>query len=264
MDPAAAVEAPDRVGLAPPLHRLGPLLGHVVLGEALQGAHELAVHDARRERIELPGDRRHARFVEQRQALLDVAVQDEQPCLRDPTDGARRRVTCRSHLDGPPRPLPSTGHVAGQHPLIGAHDCQPRVGRRLILTFEKPLRACQPSADRCHQRGVEEQVHRDAYGGSCGRNIVAGAHERGMGPLPRLDGHIEMARRVGDLAEHRQIGGGQQTGAVRLHEEVEGLLPVSPSDRGMCALDDATTSVIVHRTPPESLAHRNADRAAPT
>ena len=42
VDPATAVKAPDRVGLAPPLHRLGPLLGHVVLGETLQGAHELA------------------------------------------------------------------------------------------------------------------------------------------------------------------------------------------------------------------------------
>ena len=175
VDPATAVKAPDRVGLAPPLHRLGPLLGHVVLGEALQGADELAVHDARRERIELSGDRRHPRFVEQRQSLLDVAVHDEQPCLGDPTDGARRRVTYRSHLDGAPRPLPSTGHVAGQHPLIGAHDCQPRVCRRVIQSFEKPFRACQPSAHRCHQRSVEEQVHRDAYSGSCGGNIVAGA-----------------------------------------------------------------------------------------
>ena len=77
MDPATAVEAPDGVGLAPPLHRLGPLLGHVVLGEALQGAHQLAVHDPCRERIELPGDRRHPRLVKQRQSLLDVAVHDE-------------------------------------------------------------------------------------------------------------------------------------------------------------------------------------------
>ena len=85
-----------------------------------------------------------------------------------------------------------------------------------------------------------------------------------MGPLPRLDGHVEVARRVGDLAEHRQIGSGQQAVAVRSHEEVERVLPVPPSDRRTCALDDAKSSVIVHRTPPESLAHRNADRAAPT
>ena len=45
MNPAAPAQAADGVRLAPPLHRLGPLLGHVVLGKALQGAHELAVDD---------------------------------------------------------------------------------------------------------------------------------------------------------------------------------------------------------------------------
>ena len=39
MNPAAPVDAADGIRLAPPLHR-GPLLGHVVLGEALQGAHD--------------------------------------------------------------------------------------------------------------------------------------------------------------------------------------------------------------------------------
>ncbi len=210
VDPAAAVEAPDGVRLAPPLHRLGPLLGHVVLGEALQGAHELAVDDPGRERIELPGDRRHPGLVEQRQTLLDIAVEDEQPCLCHPSDGARRRVTLRTHLDGTPRPLPSAGHVAGQHPLVGADDREPRVRRRLALTVEKPLRSCQPAAHRCHERSVEEQVHRDANGRTCRRDLVTGLHARGVGALPRLDGHIEMAGRVGDLAEHRQIGGGQE------------------------------------------------------
>jgi hypothetical protein len=81
VDPAAPVQAPDGVRLAPPLHRLGPLLGHVELGDALEGAHELAVHDARRERIEFTGDGRHPGLVGQRQTSLDVAVQDEQPCM---------------------------------------------------------------------------------------------------------------------------------------------------------------------------------------
>ena len=69
VDPAAPVQAADGVGLAPPLHRLGPFLGDVVLGESLQGADELAVDDPRRERIEVAGDRRHPGLVEQRQAL---------------------------------------------------------------------------------------------------------------------------------------------------------------------------------------------------
>jgi hypothetical protein len=66
MDPAASVEAPDGVRLAPPFHRLGPFLGRVVLGESLQGAHELAVDEARRERIEIPRDHLHPHVIEQR------------------------------------------------------------------------------------------------------------------------------------------------------------------------------------------------------
>ena len=172
-------------------------------GEALQGAHELAVDDPRRERIEVPGDRRHPGFVEQRQTLVDVAVQDEQPGFSHPSDGAGRRVARRAHLDGPPGPLPSVGQVTGQHPLVGTDDRQPRVRRSLALTFEQPLRPCQPAAHRRHEGGVEEQVHGDTNGGAGRRHLVTGLQARGMGALPRLDGHIELAGRVGDLTEHR-------------------------------------------------------------
>jgi hypothetical protein len=60
VDPAAAAEAADGVRVAPPLHCLGPLLGQVVLGEALQGAHEFAIDDPGRERIEVAEDGRHS------------------------------------------------------------------------------------------------------------------------------------------------------------------------------------------------------------
>jgi len=135
--------------------------------------------------------------------VLDIAVQDEQPCLCYPSDGERRRVTLRTHLDGTQGPLPGAGHVAGQHPLVGADDRKPRVRRRLPATLEKPVRSCQPAAHRCHERSVEEQVQRDANGRTGGRDLVTGLHARRVGALPRLDGHIEMAGGVGDLAEHR-------------------------------------------------------------
>ena len=229
MHPAASVEAADGVRLAPPLHRLGPLLGHVIQGEALQGAHQLAVHDSGRQRIELPGDRRHPGLVEQRQPLGDIAVQDEQAGFGHSADGARRRVTPRTHVDGAPGPLPGAGHVAGQHPLIGAHDPKPGVRRRLIVTFEQSLGPCQPAAHRCHQRRVEEQVHRQTDGRTCGRDLVTGLHAGGVGALPRLDGHIEMAGRVGDLTKHRQIGRAQKVVRVRLHEQViQRTVPPSP------------------------------------
>ena len=98
MDPTPAVEAPDGVRLAPPFHRLGPLLGHVVLGEALQCANELAVDNPRRERIEVAGDDGDPGFVEQRQTRFDVAVQDEQPgfATRPSAHAARSHLEPRS------------------------------------------------------------------------------------------------------------------------------------------------------------------------
>jgi hypothetical protein len=203
VDPAASVEAPDGIGLGPLLHRLGPFLGQVIVRQALQGAHQLAVDDSCRERIQVLGDGRHPGLVEQRQALGDIAVQDAQPCLRHLADGARRRVTPRTHFDGTPGPRPSAGQVARQHPLVGADDREPRLRRRLTPSFQKPLRSCQPAAHRCHQRGVEQQVHRHPDGRTRCRDLVTGLHECGVGARPGLDGHLELAGRIGDLAKHR-------------------------------------------------------------
>ena len=156
--------------------------------EALQGAHELAVDDTGRQRIEVTGHGRHPGLVEQRQTLPDVAVQDEQPGFGDPADGRRRGIARRTDVDGLPGPVPGGGQVAGQHPLVGADDAQPRVRRRLALAVEQPVRARQPAPHRRHEGGVEEQVHGHANGCSRGRELVAGPHGRRVGPLPRLDG----------------------------------------------------------------------------
>jgi hypothetical protein len=46
-----------------------------------------------------------------------------------------------------------------------------------------------------------------------------------------------MACRVGHLAEQRQLGGDQEAVRVGLHEDVIGLLPISPRRRLAPALD---------------------------
>ena len=84
-----------------------------------------------------------------------------------------------------------------------------------------------------------------------------------MGAFPRLDGHVEMAGRIGHLAKQRQIGGGQGADDVRLHEEVECLLPGSPRCRVTRPLDDATTGSIAHRTLPQSMTDRSPGLPAP-
>ena len=88
MHPAAPVEAADRIGRRPPLHRVGPLLGEVVLRQPLQRADQLAIDDAGRQPIQLARHGRTTGGVEQGQPLLDVPVEDPKPCIGDPADGA--------------------------------------------------------------------------------------------------------------------------------------------------------------------------------
>ena len=140
VDAAAAVDAPDGLPVAPPLHRLRPLLGQVVLREPLERAHQLAVDDPRREGIELAGDGGHGGFVEEPEALLDLALQDEAAGLGHPANGGGRRIAPRADLDGAPGPVPSTLEVARQQPFVVPHHRQPGVDRRLVVALQQPFR----------------------------------------------------------------------------------------------------------------------------
>jgi hypothetical protein len=148
-----------------------------------------------------------------------------------------------SCCDGALRPLPSALDIAGQHPLVRADDREPRVRRRLLLTLQQAFRSAEPAAHRRHQRGVQEQVHRDTNRCTCRRDRVAGPHALRVRALPSLDRHVEMAGRVSDLAEQRQIARTCDAVRVGLHEDVVGRLPFSLRCRLARALD-------AHPTPP--------------
>ena len=62
--PGSARAGSQRPSCGTTLHRLGPFLGQVVLRESQQRANRFAVDEPGRERIEVPGDSRHSRFVE--------------------------------------------------------------------------------------------------------------------------------------------------------------------------------------------------------
>jgi hypothetical protein len=115
----------------------------------------------------------------------------------------RRWIVPRADLDGPPRPLPGAGRVAGQQALVGAGDCDPGMRRRLVPAVEQPVRPRQPAPHRRHEGGVDEQVHRDASGSTGRRGLLPGEEARRVSALPGLDGHVEVAGRIGDLAERR-------------------------------------------------------------
>ena len=203
MDPAPSVEAPNGVRLAPSLHRLGPFLGRVVMRESLQGAHELAIDEARRERVELIRDQRHPDLVEQGEAFPHVAAQNEEPGFCDPSDGARCRVALRTDLDRAPGPLSRVAQVARQHSLVRADHRKPRMRRRLTLTLQESLGSAQPAAHRRHQGGIEKQVHRHPNRRAPCCDLVAGLQAPSMSAFPRVDGHVEVARGVGDLGQNR-------------------------------------------------------------
>ena len=95
------------------------------------------------------------------------------------------------------------------------------------LTLEQAFRPGEPAAHRCHQRGIQEQVHRDANRCPGRRDRVAGLDGQRVRALPRLDGHVEMAGRVRDLPEQRQIARTRQAVRVGLHEDLVGLVPIS-------------------------------------
>jgi hypothetical protein len=105
------------------------------------------------------------------------------------------------------------------------------------MTLEKPLRSGEPTAHRRHQRGVQKQMHRDANRCTCRRDSVAGLRRQRVGALPRLDGHVEMAGRVRDLAEQPQIARIRKAVRVGLQQQVVGLLPMFPRGRIARALD---------------------------
>ena len=111
------------------------------------------------------------------------------------------------------------------------------------MALEQAVRTGEPATHRRHQRGVQEQVHRDTNRCASRRDRVAGLSAERVRALPRLDGHVEMAGRVGDFREQGQIGRTQEPFRVRPRQELVALLPVSARRRLSRALE-------AHRKPP--------------
>ena len=135
MDPAPPVEAPDGIRLAPPLHRLGPFLGGVVLCESLQGAHELAVDEP----VE-SGSRSPETIATPTSSSRARPSRTSPPRIRSRASATRPIAhAAGSHLE--PTSIARPAHfarqeVTRQHPLVRSDRRKPRVRRRLTLTLE--------------------------------------------------------------------------------------------------------------------------------
>ena len=105
MHTASAMGAADSACAAPALHRLGPLLGEIVLSESLEHAHQLAIEHSGRGGIGFTRHGRDPRLVDQVEAMAYVARQDHGVRLGNPTDRGGRRVADRPRRDRTGRPI---------------------------------------------------------------------------------------------------------------------------------------------------------------
>ena len=201
VDPAAPVEAPDGIRVGPPLHRLGPFLGHVIVRQALQGAHQLAVDDPCRERIQVPGDT----------VATPASSSSARPCWTSPSrmssgarpvDGARRRVTPRTHLDDAGPTARRRAHRQRQHPLVGAddrnHACagvspDPPEAAPLVPTSPAPVRT------QCRTAGASRRGDRAPAAATWSPACMDPAWARSQASMVTSS----WPAAVGDLAKHR-------------------------------------------------------------
>ena len=68
-----------------------------------------------------------------------------------------------------------------------------------------------------------------------------------MDPLPRLDGHIEMTRRIRDPGEEREIGSCERSLPIGVHEEVVCLLPGAAGDGLARPIERGRFRALLHR-----------------
>ena len=205
MDAAAPMQTPDRVRLAPPLHRVGPLLGDVVLREPLQRADELAIDHARsradrapprpsrrRLRRAAPDPPRHRRPVSRSRAAATRPTAQPQPRTASPPrsrarptpSALRGRPTAAARTRGPPR---------ATRARASPRDPRAAVPRGRASRAPAPSARCR-TADASRRAPLRRPPRQ--------RRRLRRPRVRA---LPRVDRDVEMPRRVRDLAEQPQI-----------------------------------------------------------
>ena len=65
--------------------------------------------------------------------------------------------------------------------------------------------------------------------------MIASLRARSVDPLPRLDGHIEMARRIRHPSQEREVGSGEWGRRVHSNEQLVCVLPIAAC-RGVARL----------------------------
>jgi hypothetical protein len=208
VDAAPAVEPTEGGAVPPPVHGFRPLAGHVVEGQALRGADQLAQHHPAGEGVDRARHEQGTDLVELLEALGDPALQDRDAGAGRAADdlggGGGQAPAERDGQVGLPA---SRGHVAAHEALVGADGGDDGVDRALVVALEQALGPAQPAPDGGHQAGVDHQEHGDHGGRPGGAGQVVGLAQDAVLGLPRGDRRLEVAvavGRPGPQLEHRR------------------------------------------------------------
>ena len=169
VDTAEAGEGRHRVRVAEVAGAVGPLARALEVGDVPAGADRVAVDGERRERVELAGERRGARLVEQELPLGDLALLDER---RSPGAAARGSRGCGRRSGGPaPRPAWRACRASPKSPAAERREALLQrpvaVLGGLLLEVEQALGAPHPAVRHGHLQ-VAPLIVRDP-GGDVGR-----------------------------------------------------------------------------------------------
>ena len=88
-------------------------------------------------------------------------------------------------------------------------------------------------------------MHSHANRGASGGDLVSDLHACRVGAFPCLEGHIEVAGRIGDLAEECKVGRTQGAASIRLHQELKCRFPVPARCRVARALTGGAVTRVV-------------------
>ena len=231
VDPADAGESVDRLPLAPPASRLGPLPRPPVVGGVPSRRDHLAVRHPGRERAELAVHRGHGGLFQQSEAFLGPPGRDQHRALLDQPPGLQVVVAVlRAELDRPGRQLDPEVDLTHRLRDHAPRQCLITVRVALLVTFDQPLTAVQP------RRGDGELtpdavVPKDVECEERSACLVPGVNLRLECALLRLEREVGLRAEPGRLGQRFQVVGPEGALAVGLGQEVERLLPAVRLER---------------------------------
>jgi hypothetical protein len=207
VNPAPSAEPPERSPFSPVLHRLGPFSCPLVEREPLHSADDFAIDHPRCHGIDVARCQCERDVVEHLDAFVDVSIEDpESGHGRPPHQHGGLHAESLAEVDGPHGVDPCGHHVAAPQPFVGTYHGHDRMDRGLVVFGDQSIGPAEPPPDRCHQSGVDHQVHGDHDGCPCRAEVVTVRDVQRVELFPRRHGSFGVSIDVGSLRHRLELG----------------------------------------------------------